>query len=140
MCNIVNYTRAIFNKFQHLILYGIIGSFSAGLDFAVYTLLVELAEQEYIVANGISVFAGIVTSFCLNRKYNFKVEDHAQKRFLIFLTVGLCGLVLSDIILYVCIDMFTLHKIASKVVAIVLVVFFQFLANKLITFKPSDCV
>lgn len=125
-------------KFRHLILYGIIGTFSSGLDFAVFTSLVEFAELQYIVANGISVFIGIVTSFCLNRKYNFKVEDQVLKRFLIFLSVGLSGLVLSNIILYVCIDKLFMHKIISKVVAIVLVVFFQFLANKFITFKPSD--
>ena len=138
MCNIVNHISCIFEKFQHLKLYGIIGTFSSGLDFAIYTLLVEIAEQQYIVANGISVLVGIVTSFCLNRKYNFKIEDHALKRFLIFLSVGLCGLGLSNIILYVCIDKLLMHKIISKVAAIVLVVFFQFLANKYITFKPSD--
>lgn len=130
--------KEITQKFRFLILYGIIGTFSSGLDFAVFTSLVEFAELQYIVANGKSVFIGIVTSFFLNRKYNFKVEDQVLKRFLIFLSVGLCGLVLSNIILYVCIDKLFMHKIISKVVAIMLVVFFQFLANKFITFKPSD--
>ncbi len=130
--------KFIFNKFRHLILYGIIGSFAAGLDFLIYTVLVQLAGIPYLVANCISVLGGITTSFILNRNYNFKVKDHATRRFSIFLTVGLCGLVLSNIILYVCIDVLSIDKLVSKLLSIVLVVFFQFLVNKYLTFKPSE--
>ena len=130
--------KFIFNKFHHLILYGIIGSFAAGLDFLIYTVLVQLAGIPYLVANCISVLGGITTSFILNRNYNFKVKDHATRRFSIFLTVGLCGLVLSNIILYVCIDVLSIDKLVSKLLSIVLVVFFQFLVNKYLTFKPSE--
>ena len=130
--------KFIFNKFRHLILYGIIGSFAAGLDFLIYTVLVQLAGIPYLVANCISVLGGITTSFILNRNYNFKVKDHATRRFSIFLTVGLCGLVLSNIILYVCIDVLSIDKLVSKLLSIVLVVFFQFLVNRYLTFKPSE--
>ena len=73
----------------------------------------------------------------LNRNYNFKIKDHATLRFSIFLTVGLCGLLFSNIILYVCIDVMSIDKVVSKLLSIVLVVFFQFLINKHLTFKPS---
>lgn len=129
--------RNLYEKFQHLILYGIIGSFSSGLDFLVYTLLVEFIGFPYIFANCISVIVGITTSFILNRNYNFKVKDHAKRRFSVFLTVGLCGLLLSNVILYVCIEKLLLNSIISKLLSIILVVFFQFIANKYITFKPS---
>ena len=89
-------------------------------------------------ANCISVLGGITTSFILNRNYNFKVKDHAKRRFSIFLTVGLCGLVMSNIILYLCIDVWSMNKLISKLLSIVLVVLFQFLINKYFTFKPSN--
>jgi len=128
----------LYQKFRHLILYGIIGSFSSGLDFLIYTLLVQVGGIQYLFANCISVLAGISTSFILNRNYNFKVKDHAKRRFSIFLTVGLCGLVMSNMILYICIDVLSMDKLISKLLSIVLVVFFQFLVNKYLTFKPSD--
>lgn len=130
--------KKIFNKFQHLILYGIIGSFSSGLDFLIYTCLVQFIGVQYIIANCISVLGGITTSFVLNRNYNFKVKDHVKRRFFIFLTVGLSGLLLSNLILYICVDVMTLNKLVSKLLSIVLVVFFQFLVNKYFTFKPSN--
>ena len=128
----------LYQKFRHLILYGIIGSFSSGLDFLIYTLLVQVGGIQYLFANCISVLAGISTSFILNRNYNFKVKDHAKRRFSIFLTVGLCGLVMSNLILYICIDVLSMDKLISKLLSIVLVVFFQFLVNKYLTFKPSN--
>lgn len=130
--------KKLYFKFRHLILYGIIGSFSSGLDFAIYTLLVQVVGLQYIIANCISVLGGISTSFILNRNYNFQVKDNTKRRFAIFLTVGLCGLMLSNIILYVCIDVLDMNKIISKLLSIVLVVFFQFIVNKYLTFKPSN--
>ncbi len=132
------YITTLYQKIRHLILYGIIGSFSSGLDFLVYTLLVQVCGFQYLLANFISVLAGISTSFILNRNYNFKVRDHVKRRFSIFLTVGFCGLIMSNVILYMCIDVFFMDKLISKLLSIVLVVFFQFLVNKYYTFKPSN--
>lgn len=130
--------KTLYKKFHHLVLYGIIGSFSSGLDFLIYTFLVQLVGLQYLVANCISVIAGISTSFYLNRNYNFKVKDHTKRRFSIFLTVGLCGLIMSNLILYLCIDNFGMDKLTSKLLSILLVVFFQFLVNKYLTFKPTN--
>ena len=52
----------LFNKFRHLILYGIIGGMSSGLDFLLYTALVEFVGLNYMLANCISVLAGILVS------------------------------------------------------------------------------
>lgn len=127
----------LFNKFRHLILYGLIGGFSSGLDFLLYTALVELAALNYMIANCISVLVGITVSFLLNRKYNFKVEDKTLRRFFIFLSVGLGGLLFSNLILYLCIEYMCLSELVSKVISIVPVVLLQFILNKFITFKTD---
>lgn len=127
----------LYQRFRNLILYGIIGSFTSALDFAVFTMLSKYIGIHYIVANCISVLIGISTSFALNRSINFKVKDKTGKRFLIFLTVGLCGLLLSNLILYVGIDMLSGDELIVKLASIVLVVGFQFILNKFITFKEK---
>ena len=127
----------VIKKFRTLILYGIIGSVSAALDFIIYTFFVKFLLWHYIISNCISVLTGISISFVLNRTYNFKVKDQITKRFSVFLLVGLCGMVLSNLILYFSIDYMQLNKIISKILSIILVVFFQFLINKYVTFKPT---
>lgn len=123
-------------RWRQLILYGIIGSFSAFLDFLVYTALVSMGLF-YIHANCISVLVGIGSSFLLNRHYNFKVKDAVFRRFLIFLIIGLAGLLLSNLVLYGCIEWMGLDKLVSKLLSIILVALFQFVLNKYITFKPT---
>ena len=127
----------LYQRFRNLILYGIIGSFTSALDFAVFTMLSKYIGIHYIVANCISVLIGISISFALNRSINFKVKDKTGKRFLIFLTVGVCGLLLSNVILYVGIDMLSGDELIVKLASIVLVVGFQFILNKFITFKEK---
>ena len=130
--------RRVYYKFRNLILYGIIGSFTSFLDFCVFTLLASYAGIHYLVANCISVLVGITTSFLLNRSYNFRVKDKTKQRFAIFLTVGLCGLMLSNLILYIGIDMLHGEEVIVKLASIVLVVGFQFLLNKFVTFRVKE--
>lgn len=120
---------------RNLVLYGIIGSFTSFLDFCIFTVLSAYVGLYYIVANCISVLVGITTSFVLNRTYNFKVKDKTKQRFAIFLTVGLCGLLLSNLILWVGIDKLHINEMITKLASIVLVVGFQFLLNKFVTFR-----
>ena len=125
-----------YGEFRQLIIYGIIGSFSAFLDFLVYTVLISIGLF-YIQANCISVLVGIGTSFLLNRHFNFKVKDAVLRRFVIFLVIGIAGLMLSNLILYSCIEWLDWDKLLSKLLSIVLVALFQFILNKYITFKPT---
>ena len=133
-----NLIKILFHRFRHLILYGIIGSLSSSIDFCIYTFLVQIIGLQYLLGNSISILGGITTSFILNRSYNFKVKDKVKVRFVMFLTTGLCGLVLSNVILFICISSFGMNKLVSKLTSIFFVVFFQFLVNKYITFKPYN--
>jgi len=129
--------RGKVKNMRNLVLYGIIGSFTSFLDFCIFTVLSAYVGLYYIVANCISVLVGITTSFVLNRTYNFKVKDKTKQRFAIFLTVGLCGLLLSNLILWVGIDKLHINEMITKLASIVLVVGFQFLINKFVTFREK---
>lgn len=125
----------IYTRFRNLILYGVIGSCTAFLDFIVYTMLTSGLEVHYLIANCISVVIGITTSFILNRYYNFKVKDKPLIRFFSFFAVGVLGMILSNFILYVSVEEYGFSKIVSKLLSIIFVVFFQFLLNKFVTFR-----
>lgn len=125
----------IYLRFRNLILYGMIGSFTSFLDFCVFTCLSHCLGIHYLVSNCISVFIGISTSFLLNRAYNFKVKNQVVRRFGVFLSVGIMGLMLSNIILWVGINLMCYNDVLVKISSIILVVGIQFLLNKFITFR-----
>lgn len=128
----------LYSRFRNLILYGIIGSCTATLDFLIFTALTQGLNLYYIVANIISCSTGILCSFLLNRKYNFKVTDHTARRLLIFVAVGLTGMLLSSLILRITIEQLQWNELLSKLVSIVIVVLFQFLLNKHISFRKAE--
>ena len=137
MNSIKQIISTLYDRFRNLILYGIIGIFSAGMDFIVFYMLATIFNVFYLIANVFSVTIGITISFILNRNYNFKVKDNTAKRFSMFFSVGLGGLLLSSILLYIFIDIITLDKAMSKVLSIIFVVLIQFLFNTFITFKKE---
>jgi len=129
---------SLYYKFRNLILYGIIGLFSAGIDFIIYYTMTSILDVFYLIANIFSISIGISISFVLNKKFNFKVNDNVLKRFLIFITVGFGGLLISSALLYYFIDILDLDKILSKLLSIAFVVLIQFFVNKFITFKKYN--
>lgn len=137
---LVELIKALFSKFRNLILYGIIGSCTATLDFLIFTGLTQWTPIHYIIANVISCSTGILCSFLLNRKYNFKVTDHTMRRMAIFFSVGIFGMFLSSVILHFCIDDMHWNELISKLASIVIVVIIQFFLNKYISFREDKSV
>lgn len=131
----MNTIKKLYHKFREFILYGIIGGFCAALDFGVYTVLGLIIP--FLIANVISVHCGIICSFLLNRNFNFKVKDKTKRRFLSFYLVGLSGLGISELLLWVFSTRMGLNHIAVKLATVIIVALYQFLLNKYITFKTA---
>ena len=136
--NIKNTIRQLYSRFRNLILYGIIGGFCSALDFGVYTALCYFDIMPYLWANIISIHVGIFTSFVLNRSLNFKVIDKTTQRFLSFYTVGLTGLGISELMLYLMVTLGGWNELICKLVSIVVVALIQFVLNKFITFRKTQ--
>ena len=130
--------KEIYSRFRNIILYGIIGGFCAAIDFGVYWILCYWKIMPYLWANIVSIHIGIFTSFVLNRSLNFKVKDKAAVRFLSFYSVGIVGLGISELMLYLMVTIGELHELFCKLLSIVVVALVQFLLNKNITFKRHE--
>lgn len=132
--------RGLYNirkNLSQLLLYGIIGCVAAGIDFIFFNILTSYAGLHYIVANCLSVLAGIFVSFILNRTLNFKVCDKIAVRFSLFFFCGMIGLFLSSAIMWVGVDKCQFSEMSTKIVSIFAVAFIQFNFNKFITFKKT---
>lgn len=128
----------LYKKHRELILYGIIGVTGATLDFLVFLFLYNLLGLHPSIATALSVTTGIVNNFFLNAFFNFKKKDHLARRFFTFFTIGLFGLVLSVLLLYVLHDIVRMDANIAKIVSIPLVVILQYFFNKKYSFGASD--
>ncbi len=120
---------------RNLILYCIIGCSGAGLDFIIYTLLTSFSDIHYQTANILSCSCGIINNYILNYFLNFKTHDHFLLRMLSFYCVGLIGLGISSLLLYLLIDSMGVNKIVAKLATIFIVTIIQYTFNKYISFR-----
>lgn len=130
----VQLLRDIGSKHKNFILYCLIGVINTSVDFGIFALL-DYAGLQYIIAHIISYHCGIFCSFFLNRNYNFKVKDKPSQRFLSFYSAALVALALSAALLYLFVEVASLHHIVSKLIATAIIVVCQFLFVKHFTFK-----
>ena len=121
---------------RNLILYGIIGGVSSGLDALVFALLVKGLNVNQFIANTISIHCGIFLSFFLNSRYNFKKTDDFWGRFIPFYLTGLFGLALSQGILWLG-GHFGADALITKLVSIVIVALVQFFINRSVAFRDK---
>ena len=121
---------------RNLILYGIIGGLSSGLDALVFALLVKGLGINQFVANTISIHCGIFLSFFLNSRYNFKKTDDFWGRFIPFYLTGLFGLALSQGILWLG-GYLGADTLITKLVSIVIVALVQFFINRAVAFRDK---
>lgn len=130
------YIRIDTKLIKEIIVYAIIGGISAGLDSILFAVISMIGVNLYI-ANFISVNIGIITSFILNTRFNFKIKDNIQKRLIRFLTIGYVGMSISTVILYIGKELWGIDEILVKLISVVVVAILQFILNKLITYRKG---
>lgn len=127
----------IYARFRNLMLYCIIGGCTALVDFLIFSVLTMWTPVHYLAVNVISCSIGILSSFLLNRRYNFRVMDHAMRRMVSFFSVGVAGLALSSLVLHLLIESLQIEETVSKAVSVVVVAFIQYCLNKYISFRQD---
>ena len=124
--------RQLYRNHPRFIRYMIFGIISTGVEFLAYVLLYKFIP--YLSANIIAFHLGVVCSFILNRKFNFKKEDKTVLRFASFYLIQVVCLVLNTLILYLLVDVFHLNAILAKAISILLTALIPFFLNRDITF------
>ncbi len=123
---------------HQFILYIIIGTSGASLDYTVFFILFNYLSVPAAIASIISMPVGIINNFFWNRQFNFKIKDKLWQRFGSFLSIGAVGILISTGYIYVAHDLFGLEGNITKLSSIVLIAIIQFFLNKYITFKVSN--
>lgn len=124
--------------FRQLVSYALFGCVCSGVDMLVFLALTSLGGVGPLVANVASVAAGLTLSFILNRRHTFHVTDSPVRRYAVFICVGLCGMLVQELV----IAALTAHAAAplstppvAKLAALVTAGLMQFALNRSVTFR-----
>lgn len=129
--------KRLYKKHRNLILYGVIGSSGALLDFVLYALMYKSFDVPPFIASFLSVSLAIANNFLLNNWINFKKSGHILSRFLSFYLTGIGGAILSSLLIVVLYNGIGLDGLVSKLITIPPVVLLQFYINKKVSFSDD---
>ncbi len=119
--------------------FGTVGVMNTAVDFLVYVALTRGwlgFRTHFLIGNFLAFFASVVNSYLFNKYWTFRNRDQRHRvQFAKFFLVNLVTLALYELILYLLVDQFHVFDLWAKAAAIVLVMVWNFSANKYWTFR-----
>ena len=127
------------NWFIQLFRYLFVGGFAFLVDYGLLVLLTEVCGLHYLVSATISFIAGLVVNYLLSTSWIFRKSKLENKwaEFAIFAVIGVVGLVLNNLLLYLFTDLAHIHYMISKLLTTALVMIWNFGARKFILFNKK---
>ncbi|MCR4827254.1 MAG: GtrA family protein [Bacteroidales bacterium] len=128
------------NTLIQLFRYGFVGGAAFLVDYGVLVLLTEVFEMHYLLSATISFILGLITNYLLSVVwvFNNRTLGNRWAEFTVFAIIGVIGLGLNALIMYVCTDKMGIHYMISKIISTVIVFFWNFFARKIVLFKAKS--
>ena len=126
------------DSFLQFFRYVFVGGIATIADWGVLYLLTECAHMNHLVAAVFSFIAGLVVNFILSKLLVFKANEartNAWMEFVGYAIIGVVGLGITELIMYLLTNRMGLHYMASKAVATVIVLIWNYVARKKIIYK-----
>ena len=121
-----------------LVRFGLVGGIGFVVNVAVYALLVHGAGFEYRVASVAAWLVAVLNNFVLNRHWTFDArEGRAHHQAARFLLVSLLAEVVSLLLLTLFVEAAGLPKVPAQALAVAASMPFNFIGNKLWTFRSE---
>jgi putative flippase GtrA len=123
-----------------LLRYVVVAGVGLIVDFGGLVVLKELAHWNYLAAATASFVVALVVNYFLSIWWVFpKSRFSRQREFLLFGLIGLVGLGLNDLLIWLLTSGLGVFYVASKAVATIVVFSWNFGARKVIfALKPKD--
>ena len=126
------------NGFLQFFRYLFVGGIATVVDWGVLMALTELLQLHHLVSAIFAFLAGLVTNFLLSKLLVFSASEaktNSLLEFLGYVLIGLVGLGMTELIMFLFTDCMSLHYMLSKAIATAVVLVWNYLARKLLLYK-----
>jgi putative flippase GtrA len=124
-------SKELFYKFFK---YSVVGCISILIYFLSVFVLVEVFDKNPIFGSAVAFIVMSYFSFLLNRKFTFG-SDFSYNKLLRFLAVSAVGFTLNFFIMFMVVNVFSLHYSIGELVTTLVIPIINFLLNNYWTFK-----
>lgn len=132
--------------------FGVVGFIAFFIDFGIFKLLSSVFGVYYLVANFFGFTISLIFNYVASMTFVFERRENADKKteFAIFTVLSVIGLLLNELIIYLCIEGVYLHvaflaanvsrqwaETFGKVIATGIVMVYNFITRKIFLEKKA---
>ncbi len=117
--------------------YTFVGGLAFIVDFGTLFLLTEYFNTHYLISAGVAFIFGLTTNYILSVIWVFNSRNMKNKmmEFLLFTIIGLVGLALNELFLWLLTELLLIYYLFSKIITTFIVYFWNFFARKYMLFN-----
>lgn len=131
--------RALYKKYEELVLYVICGGLTTLVNIVVYGLCADILGIFYLVSNFIAWALSVLFAYVTNRKWVFKSKKRGKRailhEFFLFVSGRVMSMAGDMVIMFLCVSVAHLPGLAAKILANIFVMIFNYVFSKLIIFR-----
>ena len=122
--------------------YLVTGGLAFIVDFGLFALCLYALDWHYLLANLAGLVAGLVLNYTLSIVWVFTacertLEKQKVVEFSLFAIVGIAGVGINQLLMFLMVGIFNWNEMISKMVAAVLVLMWNFGARKVMLFREK---
>lgn len=126
--------RRLGTQFSNFSLVGLVGTVA---HYAILVLLVEAFGIHAVPASIAGAVLGAAVNYGLNRRYTFKSSSPHLSAAPRFFVTAIAGFLLNGLLMWLAVDKFGAHYLASQAMVTVIVLFWNFASSRIWVFKDG---
>lgn len=118
---------------SQMLRFAIVGTLAFLVDFGFLIFFTEVFHVDYLISATLSFTISVIFNYIVSMKFVFTHKDGMSKRreFMIFVVLSVIGLVLNDVLMWACVDLFTIDYRLAKLIATIMVTAYNFVSRKI---------
>lgn len=127
------------NVLVQLFRYAFVGGGAFVVDYGALWLLADVAHVHYLLSAALAFLMGLTVNYLLSTCWVFDKSriSNVWAEFAVFALIGVVGLGLNELIIYLCTGVWGMWVMLSKIISTGIVFFWNFFARKYILFKSG---
>lgn len=120
------------NLYLQFFRYIFVGGTAFVIDFTIYFLLINFLNINYLISAAIAFFISVLVNYGMSITWVFNQDqiDNRIIEFNLFLLISFIGLIFTEILLYLFTGIMNINYLISKIIASILVLFWNFAARR----------
>lgn len=120
------------NIFIQMFRYIFVGGTAFVVDFFFLYFFSDICGIYYLISGVLSFIISVLVNYLMSTKWVFNQDniDNKVLEFNLFLLISAIGLVFTEILLWLFTDIFGMYYLISKIIAVIIVMFWNFIARR----------